>query len=103
MHLSQGEQHRLDIASKLGFDDVLIDEFSSNLDRRTASKVGAGTTCSRLRRHGTRNVLLLSCNCNFVEALPQPRQSALLVHVRCLRMCLLLFMLFCAVSLVSKH
>jgi len=65
---SEGEKDRLNIAAMLGRNGVLIDEFTSNLDRSTARRVAEGLR-NYVRRHRNRNVVLLSCHCDFVDAL----------------------------------
>lgn len=66
--LSQGERDRVDIAIKLGSNNVLIDEFTSNVDRKTAMKVASGLRVY-VDRHQLKNVVLLSCHSDFVSML----------------------------------
>ncbi len=66
--LSQGERDRLDIAVQLGSSNVLIDEFTSNLDRKTANSVANGLR-HYVQCHKLQNVVLLSCHCDFVPQL----------------------------------
>ena len=66
--LSQGERDRVDIAVKLGLSNVLIDEFTSNLDRPTAMRVASGVR-DYVHRHQLKNVVVLSCHIDFISIL----------------------------------
>eukprot|EP01083_Nonionella_stella_P003394 9704_1 len=66
--LSDGEQHRINIARQLGRNNVIIDEFTSYLDRATAQKVARGVS-HYIHRHKNHSVVFLACHGDIIEAL----------------------------------
>eukprot|EP01083_Nonionella_stella_P013320 37507_1 len=66
--LSDGEQHRINIARQLGRNHVIIDEFTSYLDRKTAQKVARGVS-RYIHRHRNHSVVFLACHGDMIEDL----------------------------------
>jgi len=64
--LSQGERTLLDLARMLGQDDILIDEFTSALDRRTARRCARGVG-DYVRRHGSHGMVVATCHGDILQ------------------------------------
>eukprot|EP01083_Nonionella_stella_P097642 274438_1 len=67
-HLSQGEQDRVNIAIRLGEDDVLVDEFTSNLDRATAKRLAIGVR-RYISSNANKGIVILTCHADFIGEL----------------------------------
>ena len=66
--LSQGEQDRVNVGIQLGNDNVLIDEFTSNLDRITAKRLAKGVR-NYVNVHRNKGIVVRSCHCDFITEL----------------------------------
>lgn len=66
--LSNGEQFRAGLARLIceDYDKVIVDEFTSVVDRQIA-KIGASAFAKSWRRNGKKQIILLSCHYDIVE------------------------------------
>ena len=66
--LSNGEQYRAGLARlmTMGGEKVVVDEFTSVVDRQIA-KIGASAFAKTWRKNGGRKIVLLSCHYDIIE------------------------------------
>ena len=66
--LSNGEKHRVNIARQLGENNIIIDEFTSYIDRINAKKLCINI-CNYIKKNKNKNIVFITCQDDIIKHL----------------------------------